>query len=152
MLTCSLLLRDNPAPAGSCCNSLHHTAHCFKLTLPLQPPSSHHISRNDTRTTLLHHTSYIIYHISYIIHHTSHIIHHTSYIIHRTSYIIQTYKKSMLELVSQLESKEPFYVRCIKPNEKKSPTEFDDEMCLHQVKYETPTHPPSPTPSPLLSE
>lgn len=46
-----------------------------------------------------------------------------------------TYKKSMLELVVQLESKEPFYVRCIKPNEKKSPTEFDDEMCLHQVKY-----------------
>ncbi|KAF5916099.1 hypothetical protein HPG69_003173 [Diceros bicornis minor] len=30
---------------------------------------------------------------------------------------------------------EPYYVRCIKPNDKKSPQIFDDERCRHQVEY-----------------
>lgn len=30
---------------------------------------------------------------------------------------------------------EPFYVRCIKPNEAKSPSQFDYERCKHQVMY-----------------
>ncbi|XP_071495589.1 unconventional myosin-Id-like [Diadema antillarum] len=45
------------------------------------------------------------------------------------------FKNSMIELVKNLASKEPFYVRCIKPNEEKSPVLFDDTRCLHQVRY-----------------
>ena len=30
---------------------------------------------------------------------------------------------------------EPYYVRCIKPNEDKSPTQFNYERCKHQVMY-----------------
>ena len=45
------------------------------------------------------------------------------------------FKKSMGELVAQLEAKEPFYVRCIKPNEEKSATKFEDTRCRHQVRY-----------------
>ena len=47
----------------------------------------------------------------------------------------KNFKTSMLELVSQLEAKEPFYVRCIKPNSNKSSTEFDKEMVTSQVRY-----------------
>lgn len=32
-------------------------------------------------------------------------------------------------------SQEPYYVRCIKPNEVKSPVLFDDARCQHQVAY-----------------
>ena len=39
----------------------------------------------------------------------------------------------MNELVKHLIPKEPFYVRCIKPNEKKSSSEFDTERIRHQV-------------------
>ena len=45
------------------------------------------------------------------------------------------FKESMIALVENLQSKEPFYVRCVKPNEKKSPLLFDDQRCQHQVEY-----------------
>ncbi|EPQ14801.1 Myosin-Id [Myotis brandtii] len=45
------------------------------------------------------------------------------------------FKNSMIALVDNLASKEPYYVRCIKPNDKKSPQVFDDERCRHQVEY-----------------
>ncbi|XP_033097295.1 unconventional myosin-Id-like isoform X2 [Anneissia japonica] len=45
------------------------------------------------------------------------------------------FKSSMIELVKNLATKEPYYVRCIKPNEQKSPLLFNDERCLHQVRY-----------------
>uniref|UniRef100_A0A2R5LJZ3 Putative myosin class ii heavy chain n=1 Tax=Ornithodoros turicata TaxID=34597 RepID=A0A2R5LJZ3_9ACAR len=45
------------------------------------------------------------------------------------------FKNSMIALVQNLASKEPFYVRCIKPNEQKSPLLFDDERVRHQVGY-----------------
>lgn len=45
------------------------------------------------------------------------------------------FKTSMIELVKNLASKEPYYVRCIKPNEMKSSSLFNDERCLHQVRY-----------------
>ncbi|XP_072029754.1 unconventional myosin-Id-like [Amphiura filiformis] len=45
------------------------------------------------------------------------------------------FKNSMIELVKNMASKEPYYVRCVKPNEMKSPVYFDDERCLHQVRY-----------------
>lgn len=44
-----------------------------------------------------------------------------------------TFKESMIALVDNLKTKDPFYVRCIKPNETKSAMKFDDERCLHQV-------------------
>ncbi|XP_069680956.1 unconventional myosin ID isoform X2 [Periplaneta americana] len=45
------------------------------------------------------------------------------------------FRNSMIALVKTLTSKEPFYVRCIKPNEAKSPTLFDEERVKHQVCY-----------------
>ncbi|KAK0174543.1 hypothetical protein PV327_010303 [Microctonus hyperodae] len=45
------------------------------------------------------------------------------------------FKNSMVALVKNLTSKEPFYVRCIKPNEVKSPVVFDVERVEHQVRY-----------------
>lgn len=45
------------------------------------------------------------------------------------------FRNSMIDLVKTLTSKEPFYVRCIKPNEMKSPSLFDDKRVKHQVCY-----------------
>ncbi|XP_066440730.1 unconventional myosin-Ig-like [Eleutherodactylus coqui] len=45
------------------------------------------------------------------------------------------FKNSMILLVENLACKEPYYVRCIKPNDQKSPVLFDDCRCLHQVEY-----------------
>ncbi|KAJ1930391.1 class II myosin [Tieghemiomyces parasiticus] len=44
-------------------------------------------------------------------------------------------KKSANDLVTNLMRAQPSYIRCIKPNENKSPTEYDDQRVLHQVKY-----------------
>ncbi|CAJ0597979.1 unnamed protein product [Cylicocyclus nassatus] len=45
------------------------------------------------------------------------------------------FKNSMQGLVEQLASKQPFYIRCIKPNEEKSSSIFDDKRVDHQVRY-----------------
>ncbi|XP_034016403.1 unconventional myosin-Ig [Thalassophryne amazonica] len=45
------------------------------------------------------------------------------------------FKNSIVALVDKLACKEPYYVRCIKPNELKSPMLFDDARCQHQVAY-----------------
>jgi len=45
------------------------------------------------------------------------------------------FKQSLAELVANLMTKNPHYVRCIKPNNKKSPGIFDQELCTHQVRY-----------------
>ncbi|KAF1373580.1 hypothetical protein PFLUV_G00240380 [Perca fluviatilis] len=45
------------------------------------------------------------------------------------------FKNSMILLVENLASKEPYYVRCIKPNDVKSPLLFEQERCRHQVEY-----------------
>ncbi|KAL5007010.1 hypothetical protein ScPMuIL_015816, partial [Solemya velum] len=45
------------------------------------------------------------------------------------------FKTSIIALVENLSTKEPHYVRCIKPNELKSPCAFDDTRCQHQVLY-----------------
>ncbi|XP_025831898.1 myosin-IA isoform X2 [Agrilus planipennis] len=45
------------------------------------------------------------------------------------------FKNSMAALVQNLMNKEPHYVRCIKPNELKSPTHFNEERVRHQVCY-----------------
>ncbi|KAJ1935086.1 class II myosin, partial [Linderina pennispora] len=44
-------------------------------------------------------------------------------------------KGSANELVTKLMQSQPSYIRTIKPNENKSPSEFDDKRVLHQVKY-----------------
>ncbi|KAM4630562.1 unconventional myosin-Ig [Polymixia lowei] len=45
------------------------------------------------------------------------------------------FKNSIVALVDKLACKEPYYVRCIKPNEMKSLVVFDDARCQHQVAY-----------------
>lgn len=45
------------------------------------------------------------------------------------------FAKSMNDLVATLLKKEPFYVRCVKPNDIKSPQLFDDVRVTHQVRY-----------------
>ncbi|KAE8595337.1 hypothetical protein XENTR_v10015697 [Xenopus tropicalis] len=45
------------------------------------------------------------------------------------------FKNSMISLVDNLACKEPYYVRCIKPNDQKAPHLFDEQRCRHQVEY-----------------
>ncbi|CAG0902655.1 unnamed protein product [Darwinula stevensoni] len=45
------------------------------------------------------------------------------------------FKNSMIALVKTLTSKEPHYIRCIKPNDQKSPVIFDPVRIEHQVRY-----------------
>ncbi|XP_037673259.1 unconventional myosin-Ih [Choloepus didactylus] len=45
------------------------------------------------------------------------------------------FKNSLSSLLEILISKEPSYIRCIKPNEGKEPCKFDDFLIRHQVKY-----------------
>jgi len=45
------------------------------------------------------------------------------------------FKNSMVALVKSLSSKEPYYVRCIKPNDVKSPSLLDKQRVEHQVAY-----------------
>ncbi|CAH0715296.1 unnamed protein product, partial [Brenthis ino] len=48
---------------------------------------------------------------------------------------ITQFKNSLNELIKILSSKEPSYIRCIKPNDFKMPMQFDDKLVSHQVKY-----------------
>jgi len=41
----------------------------------------------------------------------------------------------MIALVKTLNSKIPYYVRCIKPNENKAPVGIDYKRVVHQVSY-----------------
>ncbi|XP_069850777.1 unconventional myosin-Ih-like [Dipodomys merriami] len=45
------------------------------------------------------------------------------------------FKNSLSSLLEILISKEPSYIRCIKPNERKEPSKFDDLLIRHQIKY-----------------
>lgn len=45
------------------------------------------------------------------------------------------FKNSMASLMKILGSKEPYYVRCIKPNEIKSSQAFDEQRVIHQIRY-----------------
>lgn len=44
-------------------------------------------------------------------------------------------KSSANDLVSTLMQAQPSYIRTIKPNSNKSPSEYDDKAVLHQIKY-----------------
>uniref|UniRef100_A0A2K5YZT4 Myosin motor domain-containing protein n=2 Tax=Mandrillus leucophaeus TaxID=9568 RepID=A0A2K5YZT4_MANLE len=45
------------------------------------------------------------------------------------------FKNSLSSLLEILISKEPSYIRCIKPNDRKEPSKFDDFLIRHQIKY-----------------
>ncbi|OON20728.1 myosin head [Opisthorchis viverrini] len=45
------------------------------------------------------------------------------------------FKKSLDSLMRILQSCQPFFVRCIKPNELKRPGLFDRELCVRQLRY-----------------
>lgn len=45
------------------------------------------------------------------------------------------FKNSLNNLMSILMSKEPSYIRCIKPNDVQLPGRFDQELVRHQVRY-----------------
>ncbi|CAJ1070558.1 LOW QUALITY PROTEIN: unconventional myosin-Ih [Xyrichtys novacula] len=53
----------------------------------------------------------------------------------RPETVVTQFKSSLVGLTEILMSKEPWYVRCIKPNEAKQPGRFDDVLIRHQVKY-----------------
>jgi myosin-1 len=44
-------------------------------------------------------------------------------------------KQSANDLVTNLMQCQPHYIRTIKPNQNRSPTEYDDKAILHQIKY-----------------
>ena len=49
--------------------------------------------------------------------------------------VVTQFKNSLNQLMQLLKSKEPWYVRCIKPNENKKVVNFSNEIVRHQVKY-----------------
>ncbi len=49
--------------------------------------------------------------------------------------VANRFKLSMIDMVQNLSTKNPFYVRCIKPNDVKSPEAFDYEKVKNQVFY-----------------
>ena len=53
----------------------------------------------------------------------------------RPQTVATRFKNSMIGLVNNLSAKDPFYVRCIKPNETKSSQIFDEEKVKTQVFY-----------------
>ena len=44
------------------------------------------------------------------------------------------FKDSLEKLIKTIETTTPHYVRCIKPNEKRSPSDFDERLTLKQLK------------------
>ncbi|NXS40173.1 MYO1H protein, partial [Balaeniceps rex] len=53
----------------------------------------------------------------------------------RPETVATQFKNSLTSLIEILMSKEPSYVRCIKPNDNKEPGKLDDYLIRHQVKY-----------------
>ncbi|XP_067395564.1 unconventional myosin-Ih isoform X1 [Emydura macquarii macquarii] len=53
----------------------------------------------------------------------------------RPETVATQFKNSLASLIEILMSKEPSYIRCIKPNDGKESGKFDDVLIRHQVKY-----------------
>ncbi|XP_030071671.1 unconventional myosin-VIIb isoform X2 [Microcaecilia unicolor] len=45
------------------------------------------------------------------------------------------FKQSLEQLMKILEGCQPYFIRCIKPNDHKKPLEFDRELCVRQLRY-----------------
>nr|XP_033813505.1 unconventional myosin-VIIb isoform X2 [Geotrypetes seraphini] len=45
------------------------------------------------------------------------------------------FKQSLEQLMKILESCQPYFIRCIKPNDHKKPWVFDRELCVQQLRY-----------------
>ncbi|XP_025836216.1 myosin-VIIa isoform X1 [Agrilus planipennis] len=53
----------------------------------------------------------------------------------RTPTLSTQFKKSLDSLMKTLSNSQPFFIRCIKPNEYKKPNLFDRELCCRQLRY-----------------
>uniref|UniRef100_T1IYK7 Myosin motor domain-containing protein n=1 Tax=Strigamia maritima TaxID=126957 RepID=T1IYK7_STRMM len=53
----------------------------------------------------------------------------------RTPTLSAQFKKSLDSLMKTLSNCQPFFIRCIKPNELKKPMMFDRELCCKQLRY-----------------
>lgn len=48
---------------------------------------------------------------------------------------VTQFRQSLSNLMELLSTKEPWYIRCIKPNQNQRPDEFDDNIVKHQIQY-----------------
>ncbi|XP_039109102.1 unconventional myosin-VIIb [Hyaena hyaena] len=53
----------------------------------------------------------------------------------QSSTLAGQFKKSLDQLMKILTSCQPYFIRCIKPNEYKKPLLFDRELCIRQLRY-----------------
>lgn len=53
----------------------------------------------------------------------------------RPATLASQFKQSLDQLIKILTSCQPYFIRCIKPNEYKKPLLFDRELCLRQLRY-----------------
>ncbi|GFO49740.1 chitin synthase, partial [Plakobranchus ocellatus] len=51
------------------------------------------------------------------------------------SFVSRYFRKSLTELVSKLENSQPWFVRCVRPNEKSLPATFVDTLVTSQLRY-----------------
>ncbi|XP_063162991.1 unconventional myosin-VIIb isoform X2 [Candoia aspera] len=45
------------------------------------------------------------------------------------------FKQSLEQLMKILSSCQPYFIRCLKPNDQKKPMQFDRELCIRQLRY-----------------
>uniref|UniRef100_A0A671TUZ3 Myosin VIIA n=1 Tax=Sparus aurata TaxID=8175 RepID=A0A671TUZ3_SPAAU len=57
------------------------------------------------------------------------------YLMKRSPTLSSQFKRSLEMLMRTLSVCQPFFVRCIKPNELKKPMIFDRELCIRQLRY-----------------
>ncbi|XP_072298739.1 unconventional myosin-XV [Eucyclogobius newberryi] len=54
---------------------------------------------------------------------------------YQASTVSSKFQQSLLELVEKMERCNPFFVRCIKPNNLKEPSVFEEELVSHQLRH-----------------
>ena len=53
---------------------------------------------------------------------------------YKFSSVAARFKKQLAELMTALHTMEPHYIRCIKPNSKNRPMDFENNNVLHQLR------------------